>query len=221
MPPTEEFDPRKHVIQLKGKWYLETKYRIQWFRSAAEHPRGCISTEVISTDPLMVKATIYDGEGSVLATGHATAVDTGKTVWTGRGLEKAETAAIGRALAHAGYGTQFAGAEEANESTNGRGARSSYNGGGASQESESRRAAELAANPNSSAPPPRGSRAWHENPDALPGLERRLRNQIAPAMTLADAEQLVGQSLTAYTTSEAAFNAVRQAHAEFINLNPA
>lgn len=104
------FDPRQYLIQLKGKLYLETKYRIQWFRQ--DHPRGCISTEIVAYDPMMIKATIFDGEGAVLATAHAGAVDKGNAVWSGRALEKSETAAIGRALAHAGYGTQFAGVEE-------------------------------------------------------------------------------------------------------------
>jgi hypothetical protein len=104
------FDPRQYLIQLKGKLYLETKYRIQWFRQ--EHPSGCISTEIVSYDPMMIKATIFDGNGAVLATAHAGAVDKGNAVWSGRALEKSETAAVGRALAHAGYGTQFAGVEE-------------------------------------------------------------------------------------------------------------
>jgi hypothetical protein len=105
------FDPTKHLIQLKGKWYLETKYRIQWFRE--DHPRGCISTEIVSYDPALIKATVYSGEGEVLATAHAGAVDKGNAVWSGKSFEKAETAAIGRALGHAGYGTQFIGAEDA------------------------------------------------------------------------------------------------------------
>jgi hypothetical protein len=104
------FNPTKHLIQLKGKQYLETKYRIQWFRE--EHPGGCISTEVMSFDPVMVKATIYNAEGGILATAHAGAVDKGNAVWSGRAIEKSETAAIGRALAHAGYGTQFAGGDD-------------------------------------------------------------------------------------------------------------
>lgn len=99
------FNPQKYRIQLKGKDYLETRYRIQWFR--AEHPRGTITTEVINYDPVLIKATITDGDGAVLATGHAGAKDTPGAVWSGRAVEKAETAAIGRALGHAGYGTQF------------------------------------------------------------------------------------------------------------------
>jgi hypothetical protein len=107
---TQTFDPQKHLIQLKGKLYLETKFRIQWFRQ--EHPRGCISTEIVSLDPVLVKATIYSAEGTVLGTAHAGAVDKGTAVWSGRSVEKSETAAIGRALAHAGYGTQFATTED-------------------------------------------------------------------------------------------------------------
>jgi hypothetical protein len=109
--PTETvFDPQKHLIQLKGKLYLETKFRIQWFRQ--EHPRGAILTEIVSLDPVLVKATITSGEGVVLSTAHAGAVDKGSAVWSGRSVEKSETAAIGRALAHAGYGTQFATSED-------------------------------------------------------------------------------------------------------------
>lgn len=99
------FDAQKHVIELKGKKYLETKWRIAWFRD--EHPHGCIETDVLPFDVLTVKATVRNAEGFVLATGLGSANDKGNAVWSGRSLEKAETAAIGRALGHAGYGTQF------------------------------------------------------------------------------------------------------------------
>ncbi len=106
----EGFDPQKHLIALKGKLYLETKYRIAWFRQ--DHPKGCIATEIVSLDPVLVKATITSNDNLVLATAHAGAVDKGNAVWSGKNVEKAETAAIGRALGHAGYGTQFATSEE-------------------------------------------------------------------------------------------------------------
>lgn len=106
---TEKFNPSKHLIDMKGRGYLETKWRLVWMRS--EHPDWRVGTEIISFEPVVVKATIYDAGGQPVATAHAGALDNGKAVWSGRSIEKAETAAIGRALAHAGYGTQFAGAE--------------------------------------------------------------------------------------------------------------
>lgn len=105
------FNPKQHMTDLRGRDYLEVKWRIVWFRE--EHPTGRIAPEIISTDPLIVRATISNGDGIVLATGHGSADAGGrKVVWTGREVEKAETAAIGRALAHAGYGTQFTGEDE-------------------------------------------------------------------------------------------------------------
>jgi hypothetical protein len=103
-----KFDPNKYLTDLRGQQYLEVKWRVVWFR--ADHPGGNIQTDVISTDPLLVKATVFDADGRQLASGHGGADAGGrKVVWSGREFEKAETAAIGRALAHAGYGTQFTG----------------------------------------------------------------------------------------------------------------
>lgn len=99
------FDPKKHLIQLKGKWYLETKWRLMWMRD--EHPDWRVGTEIVSLDPPLVKAAVYDADGATVATGHGGANDKGNAVWSGRAVEKAETAALGRALAHAGYGTQW------------------------------------------------------------------------------------------------------------------
>lgn len=103
------FDPKSKVTNLRGKEYLEVKWRLVWFRD--ERKDGAILTEVVSTNPLMVRATIKDGE-KILATGYGSAQVKQGAVWAGREIEKAETAAIGRALAHAGYGTQFADEDE-------------------------------------------------------------------------------------------------------------
>jgi len=103
------FDPKSKISNLRGKEYLEVKWRLVWFRD--DRKDGTILTEVISTTPLMVKATVMDGT-KVLATGYGSAQVKQGAVWAGREIEKAETAAIGRALAHAGYGTQFTDEDE-------------------------------------------------------------------------------------------------------------
>lgn len=102
---TEKFNPQSKITKVQGKDYLTVQWRLVWFRS--EHPKGSILTEVINDD--LMKATIIDGDGKVLATGHGSSKKAG--VAKSRPFEGAETAAIGRALAHAGYGTQFAGDE--------------------------------------------------------------------------------------------------------------
>lgn len=99
------FNPQEHMIDLKGKQYLPVAWRLVWFRD--DYPQGAISTEVLGYEPLLVKAYIHTQEGVLLATGHGGAVAKPGAVWSGREIEKAETAAIGRALGHAGYGTQF------------------------------------------------------------------------------------------------------------------
>lgn len=103
------FDPKSKISNLRGKEYLEVKWRLVWFRD--DRKDGSILTEVVSTSPLMVKATVMDGD-KVLATGYGSAQVKQGAVWAGREIEKAETAAIGRALAHAGYGTQFTDEDE-------------------------------------------------------------------------------------------------------------
>ena len=101
------FNPQQHLIDLRGKQYLEVAWRLVWFRDA--HPTGSIITTLLSTEPLIMRCEVVV-DGVVIATGHGSADAQGrKVVWSGREIEKAETAAIGRALAAAGFGTQFSG----------------------------------------------------------------------------------------------------------------
>jgi len=104
------FDPNGYISKIKGKDYLEVKWRIVWFRD--QHPNGRIETELVSMEPLLMRATVTNNEGAVLSTGYGSAQVVPNAVWSGREVEKAETAAIGRALAHAGFGTQFTGEVE-------------------------------------------------------------------------------------------------------------
>ena len=102
------FDPKEKLSKIQGKDYLEVKWRIVWFRE--EHPEGSIITEVLSYEPEVIQASVIDSN-VVLGTGIGTPKKQG--VASSRPFEGAETAAIGRALAHAGYGTQFTGEDEA------------------------------------------------------------------------------------------------------------
>ncbi len=128
------FNPREHLITIKNRQgsasdYLPIQWRLVWFRT--EFPEGSVETEVVIIDLDKVveaeqfvwnaekrknekitktgkgfacfKATVRTGQGgSASATGSESAVDFGDFI------EKAETKAIGRALAGLGFGTQFA-----------------------------------------------------------------------------------------------------------------
>lgn len=91
------------LLNLRGKEYLEVKYRLVWFRE--DHPDWAIETELISVTDVSAyaKATIRDEKGRIIATSHKFESIQGFPDF----IEKAETGAIGRALALIGYGTQF------------------------------------------------------------------------------------------------------------------
>jgi hypothetical protein len=91
------------LLNLRGKAYLQVAHRLVWMRE--EHPDWTIMTEIIekTLDHSIMKATIMNKEGMILATAHKR--EDGKHFQDH--MEKAETSAIGRALAMCGYGTQF------------------------------------------------------------------------------------------------------------------
>lgn len=100
------FDPKEHLRKLKGQDYLDCKWRLMWLRE--EHPDATITTELIHMDMekgfYMFKAHVsIPGKGS--ASGHGSETDRDFPLGA---PEKAETKAIGRALAALGFGTQFA-----------------------------------------------------------------------------------------------------------------
>jgi hypothetical protein len=114
------FDPKPHLIQLPrkvkdnatGHWttvyedYLEVKWRLCWFRD--RYPHGVITTEEICVDLdrgyAHYKATVADGQGGT-ATGYGTETAGDFADY----CERAETRALGRALAALGIGTPFVG----------------------------------------------------------------------------------------------------------------
>jgi hypothetical protein len=91
------------LLNLRGKEYLEVKYRLVWFRE--DHPDWSIETELVSVTDVSAyaKATIRDEKSRIIATSHKFESIQGFPDF----IEKAETGAIGRALALIGYGTQF------------------------------------------------------------------------------------------------------------------
>ena len=112
------FDPNKYMLKLprtkkvslpngQVKFektetdYLPVAARIAWFRK--DHPYWSIITKVEKwgDKAVVMKATIKDMLGTVIATARKKETEIGFPDY----IEKAETGAIGRALAMCGYGT--------------------------------------------------------------------------------------------------------------------
>ena len=95
--------------------YLDVKYRLLWFR--LHRPLGKISSEIVSVNEksAIVTCRLYADRGDpadqYLAQSSAQRFASTEK-YGDRYLEIAETAAIGRVLAAAGYGTQFCGATD-------------------------------------------------------------------------------------------------------------
>jgi hypothetical protein len=106
------FNPQHHLTKLSGKDYLEVKWRIAWLRDA--HPDASIVTELVRLDTATSRrgetpravfradVTLSGGRGHATGWGSETEDDFKDYI------EKAETKAIGRAIAALGFGTQFA-----------------------------------------------------------------------------------------------------------------
>ena len=91
-------------MNLKGREYLQVMWRLVWFRE--DHPDWSIDASVLEADEdhAVFKAVICDENGIQKSSGHGSESKRD----FGDFLEKAETKAVGRALAMLGYGTQFA-----------------------------------------------------------------------------------------------------------------
>lgn len=102
METTTTFDPRRFVTRVGGADYLEVKWRVYWLRT--QHPDAVITTELISHQN---SVAVFKAQVTIPGGGSSTG-------WGSEGyddfrdyLEKAETKALGRALAALGFGTQF------------------------------------------------------------------------------------------------------------------
>ncbi len=170
------FDFKRHLIKVQGgRTYLPVSARIVWFRQ--EHPDWSIETEAVEINHekqyAIFRARICDGDGKLMATG------TKKEDVKGFGdyIEKAETGAVGRALALCGFGTQFS--PDLDESTAGRfadspqpmgggrfgggGGGNGYSGGGSSRYGAPPTPNGDGARYSPSAPPPREQSAARDS----------------------------------------------------------
>jgi hypothetical protein len=98
----KSFDASRYLRKLNGKDYLEVKWRLLWLRT--EHPEAVVSTELVKHESglALFRARVSLPEGGE-ATGWGSETSSDFLDY----IEKAETKALGRALAALGYGTQF------------------------------------------------------------------------------------------------------------------
>jgi hypothetical protein len=102
MTDTQKFDAHSYLTKVGGADYLEVKWRLVWLRM--EHPDAEIYTDLmthVDQTAIFKARVILPGGGSATGWGTETYGDFRDYV------EKAETKALGRALAALGFGTQF------------------------------------------------------------------------------------------------------------------
>jgi len=100
------------IVDIRGKSYVTVARRVKDFRD--DHHDWTIKTKILSNaDLIVVRATISDETGRVLATGTAEE-ERGRTqILSTSALEVAETSAVGRSLSLLGYlGSEIASAED-------------------------------------------------------------------------------------------------------------
>lgn len=101
-------------LDIKGKDYIPVNERIKAFRFI--YPRGQIITEIIglADGVCTMKASVYDNEGRLLATGHGQEKEGSTFINKTSYIENCETSCVGRALGNAGIGLDdgFASYEE-------------------------------------------------------------------------------------------------------------
>lgn len=100
------------IVKIHGKEYHTVGKRVADFRS--KFPNWSITTDILSnTDLVVIKASILNDDGRVIATGHAEEKRGSTNINKTSALENCETSAVGRALGMLGMGgTEIASADE-------------------------------------------------------------------------------------------------------------
>jgi len=100
----QDFDPKPFITRVNGSPYLEVKWRLVWLRK--KHPNARIETKCLQAEDNLARfvCLIEIPDTGAMATGHGSETSNDFRDF----YEKAETKAIGRALANIGFGTQFA-----------------------------------------------------------------------------------------------------------------
>ena len=92
------------TVNIKGKEYVEVNERMKHFRS--NYNGWCLTSDVVelTDDRCVIKATIFDDNGNIRATGHAYEKEGSSFINKTSFVENCETSAWGRALANLGIG---------------------------------------------------------------------------------------------------------------------
>lgn len=104
------------TTNIKGKAYVEVSQRILYFRTAPEYRGWAMESDIISYDDqsCIIRATIKNPEGVVVAIGHAQEDRTSSMINKTSYIENCESSAWGRCLGNLGIGieTSIATADE-------------------------------------------------------------------------------------------------------------
>lgn len=104
------------IVNIHGRNYKTVALRVNEFREKYPIESGwAIITEIIRADDqaCVIKAEIINQDGATIATGYAEENRSSRGINSTSALENAETSAIGRALAAAGFGgDEYASADE-------------------------------------------------------------------------------------------------------------
>lgn len=104
------------TVNIKGKDYVEVNTRVKEFRTNETYKGFRLTSEIIdlSNGVVIMKATVLNDKGEIIATGHAQEKENSSYINKTSFIENCETSAWGRALGNLGIGidTSIASCEE-------------------------------------------------------------------------------------------------------------